>query len=40
MEAARSINIAFTHDGFDTAMFELRSNDWKQFIEQLGKYYN
>ena len=33
METAHSINIATTHDGFDTAMFELRSTDWKQFIE-------
>lgn len=37
-EAAKSININTTHDGFDTAMVEVRTLDWKQFIEKLGDF--
>jgi hypothetical protein len=38
MKTANALNIATTHDGFDTAMFELRSIDWKQFIEKLNDF--
>lgn len=33
---AHTINIATTHDGFDTAMLEMRTHDWKAFIEKLA----
>jgi hypothetical protein len=33
---AQELNIATTHDGFDTAMLELRTHDWKAFIEKLA----
>jgi hypothetical protein len=34
--AAQSINVVTQHDGFETAMVEVRKLDLKQFIEKLG----
>lgn len=38
MRTAASLNIVSQHDGFDTAMFEIKSLDWKQFIEKLSEF--
>ena len=37
-QTAKSLGIVYTYDGFDTAMFEIRSLDWKQFIEKLSEF--
>lgn len=36
--AAQSINVATSHDGFETAMVEVKTLDWKQFIEKLDDF--
>ena len=35
--AAQKCNIRVKHDGFDTAMIEMRSQDWQEFIHELGQ---
>ena len=35
-ESARKLGVKTTHDGFETAMVELRSQDWRNFMEVLA----
>jgi len=35
-QAAKNLNVKTMHDGFETAMIELKNEDWRQFIEELA----
>jgi len=39
-EAAKNLNVKTMHDGFETAMIELKEEDWRQFIEEVGNIAN
>ena len=34
--AAEKCNMRMKHDGFDSAMIEMRSQDWPEFIQELA----
>ena len=34
--AAENVGAKARHDGFETAMIEVKSEDWRLFIEELG----
>ncbi len=34
---AKQLGVKSMHDGFDSAMIELRNEDWKMFIQKLAE---